>query len=50
MVTIVFSAGADALDMTPEERKALSERTISQLRMIAMGAEVQNRKRHESLT
>lgn len=50
MVTIVFSAGADALDMTPEECKALSERTISQLRMIAMGAEVQNRKRHESLT
>ena len=37
-------------DMTPEECKALSERTISQLRMIAMGAEVQNRKRHESLT
>ena len=50
MVTIVFSAGADALDMTPEECRALSERTISQLRMIAMGAEVQNRKRHESLT
>ena len=50
MVTIVFSAGADALDMTPEECRALSERTISQLRMIAMGAEVQNRKRRESLS
>ena len=34
----------------PEECKALSERTISQLRMIAMGAEVQNRKRRESLS
>ena len=50
MVTIVFSAGADALDMTPEECRALSERTISQLRMIAMGAEVLNRKRRESLS
>ena len=50
MVTIVFSAGADALDMTPEECRALSERTISQLRMIAMGAGVLNRKRRESLS
>ncbi|KAL8188431.1 UNVERIFIED_CONTAM: hypothetical protein K2H54_000308 [Gekko kuhli] len=45
MVTIVFSAGADALDMTSEECRALSDRTIRQLRMIAMGAEVQNQKR-----
>ncbi len=47
MVTIVFSAGADALDMTSEECRALSDRTIRQLRMIAMGAEVQNQKRRE---
>ncbi|MGL5036170.1 MAG: HTH-type transcriptional repressor FabR, partial [Aeromonas sp.] len=45
MVTIVFSAGADALDMPYEECRDLSDRTIRQLRMIAMGAEAQNQKR-----
>ncbi|GLX87089.1 DNA-binding transcriptional regulator FabR [Thalassotalea loyana] len=37
-VTVVFSAGADALDMNEAERDLLSQRTISQLRFIARGA------------
>ncbi|WP_448569385.1 HTH-type transcriptional repressor FabR [Thalassotalea ganghwensis] len=37
-VTIVFSAGSDALDMNKKEREQLSERTIQQLRFIARGA------------
>jgi AcrR family transcriptional regulator len=37
-VTIVFSAGADALDMNLQEREALALRTIEQLRFIAKGA------------
>ena len=37
-VTVVFSAGADALDMNQAEREELSHRTISQLRFIARGA------------
>lgn len=40
MVTIVFNAGAEALDLSCEERIRLSERTIIQLRMIAKGAAV----------
>ncbi|QUM75053.1 HTH-type transcriptional repressor FabR [Moritella sp. 24] len=40
MVTIVFNAGAESLDLSNEERRALSERTIMQLRMIAKGAAV----------
>lgn len=38
MVTIVFSAGADALDMNSHEREQLAYRTIQQLRFIARGA------------
>ncbi|MCL4408851.1 MAG: HTH-type transcriptional repressor FabR [Gammaproteobacteria bacterium] len=38
MVRVVFSAGADALDMPVSERHLLAERTIQQLRMIAQGA------------
>ncbi len=37
-VTIVFSAGSDALDVDKKERKLLTNRTINQLRMIARGA------------
>lgn len=40
MVTIVFNAGAEALDLSNEERQALSLRTIMQLRMVAKGAAV----------
>ena len=44
MVTIVFSAGADALDMTVEERNELSIRTISQLQFLAIGANTQHQR------
>ncbi len=37
-VTIVFSAGSDALDVDKEDRKQISMRTIQQLRFIARGA------------
>ena len=38
-VTIVFSAGSDALDMDDKvEREQLSKQTIQQLRFIARGA------------
>lgn len=37
-VTIVFSAGAEALDADPTEITELTERTITQLRFIARGA------------
>lgn len=38
-VTLVFSAGADALDMKPEQRAVLAKRVILQLRMISRGSE-----------
>ncbi|EIJ69871.1 HTH-type transcriptional repressor FabR [Pasteurella bettyae] len=38
MVTIVFTAGANALDMGNKERELLTERVILQLRMLAKGA------------
>ncbi len=38
MVTIVFSAGAEALDIDLEKRQRLEERLVLQLRMIAKGA------------
>ena len=45
-VTIVFSAGSDALDLDKKERELLAERTILQLRFIARGAaEFSGRKR-----
>lgn len=37
-VTIVFSAGSDALDVDKEDRLQISMRTIQQLRFIARGA------------
>jgi TetR/AcrR family transcriptional regulator, fatty acid biosynthesis regulator len=37
-VTIVFSAGSDALDVNKQERQQLAQRTIGQLRIIAKGA------------
>ncbi|MGY4677684.1 HTH-type transcriptional repressor FabR [Pasteurella sp. P03HT] len=39
MVTIVFTAGANALDMGKIERDQLKQRVILQLRMLAKGAE-----------
>ncbi len=38
MVTLAFSAGADALDMSAEHLPQLAERLIRQLRFIARGA------------
>jgi len=37
-VTIVFSAGSDALDIETKDQEALTQRTIQQLRFIARGA------------
>lgn len=37
-VTIVFSAGSDALDLDKKDRKVLAKETIQQLRFIARGA------------
>ena len=39
IVTIVFTAGANALDMNKSERDQLKQRVILQLRMIAKGAD-----------
>ena len=38
LVTLVFNAGAEALDLVPAERDALKERTIMQLRYLTFGA------------
>lgn len=38
LVTIVFTAGAYALDMNTQEREMLKKRVIMQLRMLARGA------------
>lgn len=38
IVRIVFSAGADALDLNQEDLKKLTEQTILQVRMVARGA------------
>ncbi|ANF61708.1 DNA-binding transcriptional regulator FabR [[Haemophilus] ducreyi] len=38
LVTIVFTAGAYALDMNTQEREKLKKRVIMQLRMLARGA------------
>ncbi|GJH43653.1 HTH-type transcriptional repressor FabR [Pasteurella canis] len=47
MVTIVFTAGANALDMGKTEREQLKQRVILQLRMLAKGAEQINLKEIE---
>jgi len=45
-VTIVFGAGAEALDFSKAEREDLSARTIQQLRFIARGAsDLSNRRK-----
>lgn len=38
IVRIVFSAGADSLDLSSEDRRKLTEQTILQVRMVARGA------------
>lgn len=47
MVTIVFSAGAEALDIDQEKRQLLEERLVLQLRMIARGAYYWYRREQE---
>jgi AcrR family transcriptional regulator len=44
-VTLVFSSGAEAMDLDKGERDALAERLIIQLRMIAKGANRYRAKR-----
>ncbi|WP_428773645.1 HTH-type transcriptional repressor FabR [Vibrio sp.] len=44
-VTLVFSSGAEALDLDRREREVLAERLIIQLRMIAKGAHLYCRER-----
>ncbi|MEG7494514.1 DNA-binding transcriptional regulator FabR, partial [Enterobacter hormaechei] len=48
-VTIVFSAGAEALDVSIEQRKQLEERLVLQLRMISKGAYYWYRREQEKL-
>ena len=49
MVTIVFSAGAEALDIDVEQRQQLEERLVLQLRMISKGAYYWYRREQEKL-
>ena len=49
MVTIVFSAGAEALDIGVEQRRQLEERLVLQLRMISKGAYYWYRREQEKM-
>jgi AcrR family transcriptional regulator len=44
LVTIVFNAGAEALDLNQAKRKLLSEKVIQQLRFIAKGSALLTKK------
>lgn len=44
-VTLVFSAGAEALDCDRKEREELAKRTIEQLRIVARGAQDMSSRR-----
>ncbi len=50
MVTLVFNAGAYALDLDEEARHELAERIIFQLRMIARGADFYHKARNNHFT
>jgi AcrR family transcriptional regulator len=39
LVTLVFNAGADALDLSPSKRILLAEKVVQQLRYVAKGSE-----------
>lgn len=43
MVTLVFNAGAAALDLAEHERQLLIKKTVKQLRIVAKGAALYNR-------
>ena len=47
MVTIVFTTGASALDMSKAEREQLKARLILQLRMLAKGAKYETRDKYK---
>jgi len=49
MVTIVFSAGAEALDVDADQRRQLEERLVLQLRMISKGAYYWYRREQEKM-
>ncbi|MCA2015391.1 HTH-type transcriptional repressor FabR [Vibrio tritonius] len=48
-VTLVFSSGAEALDLNRQEREELAIRLIRQLRMIAKGAHWYRKEREHNL-
>ena len=48
MVTIVFTAGANALDISRLEREQLKDRLILQLRMLAKGAKYETKDKYKS--
>jgi AcrR family transcriptional regulator len=50
MVTIVFNAGAEALDIGVEQRRQLEERLVLQLRMISKGAYYWYRREQEKIS
>lgn len=50
MVTIVFNAGAEALDVDAAQRRLLEERLELQLRMISKGAYYWYRREHEKIS
>ncbi|GHB68851.1 DNA-binding transcriptional regulator FabR [Psychrosphaera saromensis] len=39
LVTLVFNAGADALDLAPSKRSLLADKVVQQLRYVAKGSE-----------
>lgn len=43
-MTLVFNAGASALDMKRADRKVLADQLVMQLRMVAKGAEALQHK------
>lgn len=47
MVTIVFNEGLEALGLSVDQQQELAERMISQLRMVALGAEALARRDQE---
>ena len=47
LVTLVFNAGAAALDMKKAERKVLADRLVTQLHMVVRGAELLQNKKNQ---
>ncbi|PXF62890.1 HTH-type transcriptional repressor FabR [Kangiella spongicola] len=49
LVTLVFNAGADSLDLEASEREALKQRTIMQLRYLTLGAKMMHLENNTSV-